>query len=243
MIKIPPLVAAAPGDPITSEGWNAVLDAIRLLVEDANLQRGTLTVQIRDNGNPLRGATVTAAPGSKAGGPTRGGVFVGGAVQAHQIESLPPGAYNLIVEAEGFATATRPVTMPTDGESLEVTVDLAASPAVFPVPSLLGQVLSQALATLAAAGFIVARVIDSHGADVPPGNVPADTQSLPVLAQFPLPGTRAPKDIGIFIGVAARAEATKKVSTPDIRGLSVAQAKSALEAAGLVLGTTKTVTK
>jgi hypothetical protein len=240
MINIPPLVAATPGDPITSEGWNAVLTAIGLLVDDANLQRGTFTAQVRANGNPLRGATVTVAPTGEPARPTRGGVFVGGAVQAHQIESLLPGTYNLIVEADGFATSTTAVTMPAD--SLTVTIDLVASPAVFPVPSLLGHTLSQALATLSTAGFIVARVIDSHGADVPPGNVPADTQSMPVLAQFPLPNTRHPKDIGIFIHVAAKAEATKKVATPDIRGMSVAQAKAALEAAGLVLGTTKTVT-
>jgi hypothetical protein len=237
MITPPPLVNASPGDPITSEAWNNLLTAIGLLVDDANLQRGTLTVQVRANGNPLRSALVTAAPSE---GPARGAVFVGGSVHAHQIEALPPGAYTLTVEADGFATQTQAITM--GAESLAVTVDLVASPAVFAVPNLLGHALSQALATLASAGFIVARVIDSHGADVPPANVPADTQPLPVLAQFPLPGTMAPKDVGIFIHVAARAEATKKVGVPDIRGMSVAQAKAALEAAGLVLGTTKTVT-
>jgi hypothetical protein len=232
MITPPPLVNASPGDPITSEAWNNLIAAIGLLVDDANAQRGTLTVQARANGNPLRAALVTAG--------SRGAVFVGGSVHAHQIEGLAPGAYDLTVEADGFATQTQPITM--GAESLSVTVDLVASPAVFAVPSLLGHALSQALATLSSAGFIVARVIDSHGADVAPGNVPADTQALPVLAQFPLPGTMATKDVGIFIHVAAHAEVTKKVGVPDIRGMSVAQAKSALEAAGLVLGTAKTVT-
>lgn len=237
MITPPPLIDATPGDPITSENWNHVLAAIRLLVDDANLQRGALTVQVRANGNPLRTATVTAVPTGAPARPTRGAVFVGGSVQAHQLEQLLPGTYNLIVEGDGFAPQTQAVTMDADGVS--VTVDVA----VFAVPNLLGRALSQALSTASAAGFIVARVIDSHGADVPPGSVPADTQSLPVLAQFPLPGTQAPKDVGLFIHVAARSEVIKKVQVPNILGLSVAQAKTTLEDAGLLLGTTKTVTK
>src|SRR3954452_4550232 len=172
MITTLPLVTANPGDPITSEAWNAVLDAIGLLVADANLQRGTFTAAVRDNGNPLREATVTVAASGEPARPTRGAVFVGGDVHAHQIEQLQPGAYTMTVEADGFATQTQPFTMPDGGESLAVTVDLAASPAVFAVPTLLGHALAQALATLTAAGFIVARVIDSHGADVPPAAVP-----------------------------------------------------------------------
>ena len=241
MITPPPLVSATPGDPITSEAWNAVLQAIGLLVDDANLQRGTLTVAAHANGNPLRTATVTAAPTGDSARPTRGGVFVGGSVHAHQIESLQPGAYSLIVEADGFTTSTQAITMPSD--ALSVTVDLVANPAVFPVPNLLGHQLTQALGTLSTAGFIVARVIDAHGVDIAPNNVPSGAKTLPVLAQFPLPGTPATKDVGIFLSTAAHSEVTKKVGVPDIRGMSVAQAKTALEAVGLVLGTTKTVTK
>lgn len=243
MITPPPLVNASPGDPITSEGWNAVLQAIGLLVDDANLQRGTLTVNAHANGNPLRTATVTAAPTGDPARPTRGGVFVGGSVHAHQIEALQPGAYNLIVEADGFTTSSQAITMPDGGGALSVTVDLVANPAVFGVPNLLGHQLTQALGTLSTAGFIVARVIDAHGVDIVPDNVPSGAQTLPVLAQFPLPGTPATKDVGIFLSTAAHSEVTKKVGVPDIRGMSVAQAKTALEAAGLLLGTTKTVTK
>src|SRR3954453_24080557 len=101
MITTPPLVNAAPGDPITAEAWNAVIDSIGLLVADANLQRGALIVAVRDNGNPLRGATVTTAPGD-ASRPASAGVFAGGDVHAHRIEQLPPGAYDVILEADGY---------------------------------------------------------------------------------------------------------------------------------------------
>jgi hypothetical protein len=236
MITPPPLIDATPGDPITSENWNNVLAAIRLLVDDANLQRGALTVAVRSNGNPVRSAAVTAVPTGAPARPTRGAVFVGGAVQAHQIEALLPGTYDQIVETEGVSQSSA-ITMDEDGVS--VTIDVG----VFAVPNLLGRALSQALSMAGSAGFLVARVIDSHGGDVPPGSVPADTQALPVLAQFPLPGTLASKDVGLFIHVAARSEVIKKVGVPNILGMSVAQAKEVLEDAGLVLGTTKTVTK
>ena len=133
--------------------------------------------------------------------------------------------------------------MPAGGDALSMTVDLVASPAVFAVPNLLGHQLTQALGTLSTAGFVVARVIDAHGVDIPPANVPTGAQTLPVLGQFPAPGTMATKDVGVFLSTAAHSEVTQKVGVPDVRGLSIQQAKLKLEAVGLKLGTTATKTK
>jgi hypothetical protein len=243
MITPPPLIDVSPGDPITAESWNNVLAALRLLVADANLQRGTLTVQVRDqaNGNPIPDAVVTAKPTGAPTRPTRGAVYVGGDVDAHQIEHLPPGGYDVLVEADGFSPQTRSITMPETGDPLSVTVDMTVTEARFPVPSLFGVPLTQALATLTAQGFAAGRVIDSHGTEIPPAAVPADAQAAPVLGQSPAAGTLVPKGVQVLLHVSAKAEAIERVKVPDVRGLSLADAKAVLEAAGLTLGTTTTV--
>lgn len=243
MITPPPLIDVSPGDPITAESWNHVLAALRLLVDDANLQRGTLTVQARNqaDGNPLPGAFVTAEPTGAPGRPTRGAGYVGGDIDAHQIEHLLPGGYDVLVEADGFSPQTRSITMPEAGDSLTVAVDMTVTEARFPVPNLFGVPLSQALATLTQQGFAAGRVIDAHGAEIPPAAVPADAQGAAVLGQSPAAGALAPKSVQVLLHVSAKAETIERVKVPDVRGLSLADARAALEAAGLTLGTTTTL--
>ena len=47
----------------------------------------------------------------------------------------------------------------------------------------------------------------------------------------------------MFVHVSAVSEVLERVKVPDLRGLSLAKAKAVLESAGLVLGTTTTVSK
>jgi hypothetical protein len=242
MITPPALVDVKPGDPISSESWNNMLGAIRLLVDFANVQRGVLTVLVTDQGtnNPLADAIVTAVPAG-AEGPPRGAVLIGGTSRAHQIADLLPGAYTLTVEAPDYSTQTREITMPADGSTLSVSVPMTVLEARSPMPKLIGKPLSQALADLAAAGFAAGQVIDSHGTTLAPAAVPDKAQALPVLGQFPIQGALVPKTAQTFVHVSAVSEVLERVKVPDLRGLSVANAKAALEAAGLVLGTTTTV--
>lgn len=244
MITPPALVDVKPGDPISSESWNNMLDAIRLLVDFANVQRGALTVLVTDQAtnNPLADAIVTAVA-SSGDAPARGAVLVGGSGRAYQITDLLPGGYALTVEAPGYSTQTREITLPEDGSALSTSVAMTVLEARSPMPRLIGKALSQALADLQAAGFSAGRVIDSHGTELAPAAVPAKAQALPVLGQFPIQGALVPKTAETFVHVSAVSEVLERVKVPDLRGLSLAKAKAALEEAGLVLGTTTTVSK
>ena len=242
MITPPALVDVKPGDPITSESWNTMLAAIRLLVDDANTQGGTLTVLVTDQATnaPLEAAAVVTA--SREDPPSaRGAVLVGGESRRYQIDGLPPGGHELTVEAPDYSTQTRTIAMPDDGAPLSVTVEMTVLEARSPMPSLIGKQLSQALADLQAAGFTAGRVIDSHGVEFAPAAVPAASQALPVLGQFPIQGARVPLTAETFVHVSAVSEILERVKVPDLRGLSLSQAKATLEAAGLVLGDTTTV--
>jgi hypothetical protein len=242
MITTPALVDVKPGDPISSESWNNMLGAIRLLVDFANVQRGTLAVSVADQetNNPLGDAVVTASPTAE-GGAARGAVLVGGDSRAYQINDLLPGSYKLTVEAPRYSTQTREITMPAEGASMSISVAMTVLEARSPMPRLIAKQLSQAIADLQAAGFSTGRVIDSHGVEFAPGAVPAKAQGLPVLGQFPIEGALVPKTVATFVHVSAVSEALERVKVPDLRGLSLTDAKTALEAAGLVLGSTTTV--
>jgi beta-lactam-binding protein with PASTA domain len=111
-----------------------------------------------------------------------------------------------------------------------------------PIPDLLGVPLNTAVATITQQGFTIARIVDSHGNDLDASQLPAEVQPLPVLGQWPLPGTPAAANAGIFVQSSARADYIQKVPTPDLSGLTLDAAKAVLSANNLVLGTTTDVT-
>lgn len=241
MITLPPLAAVAPGDPITSEGMNNLLNAVKMVADFLNHQRGTLAVHALNQANnqPVTGAVVTVKPtGAGATRPARAAAFAGADVQAYQVDQLLPGTYDVTVEAAGFNTATQSITMPDTGDPLSLTIPLSVVEATFPIPQLFGQPLTQAVAAVTGQGFTVGRIIDSHGNDVVAAAIPSDLATLPVLGQWPPAGTAAPKSMPVFIHTSAKAEFSQKVKVPSLAGLTINDAKTLLEANNLALGTT-----
>lgn len=238
-VTLPALNAVAPGDPITAELMNSILTSLTTLRDYLNQQRGTLavTVQNQADNTTIRDAVVTVEPtgADAATRTTRAGVYVGADVQAYLVDSLTPGAYNVTAEAANFNAATSPLNM-TDAAAA-LTIKMAVSVALSPIPNLLGMALSNAVATIPQQGFTIARIIDSHGNDLNAGQLPAEVQPLPVLGQWPLPGTLAPANAAIFIQSSARADYIQKVAVPDLSGLTLDAAKALLAANNLTLGT------
>jgi hypothetical protein len=242
IITPPPLDTVSPGDPITSEGMNNLVGGLKTVYDFLNKQHGTLVVQAvnQADNNPVRGAVVTVAPTGDSTRPPRAAVFAGGSVNAYLVDQLLGGTYEVLVEADGFNPQSQPITMADTGASLTVQIALTVAEARFPLPNLFGQQLSQALATVAAQGFTVTRIIDSHGVDIPPGQVPDEAKALPVLGQWPPSGTLSARNAPLFIHAAATAEVLQQVRVPDLSGLSINDARAVLEASKLTLGTTQT---
>ena len=237
-VTLPPLNPVAPGNPITAELMNNILNSLTTLRDFLNHQRGTLTVTVQNQaGNTtIHDAVVTVKPtgDDAATRPTRGAAYVGADVQAYVVDQLMPGAYTVTVEAAGFNTATSPLNMTEAAVTL--TIKLAVSVPQFPIPNLFGMALSVAVQTVQQQSFTIARIIDSHGNDLTAGQLPPEVQPLPVLGQWPPPYTLAPANAPISIHASARADYIQKVAVPDLSGLSLDAAKALLAANNLVLG-------
>jgi hypothetical protein len=239
-VTLPALNAVASGDPITAQLMNDIVTSLATLRDYLNQQRGTLavTVQNQADNTTIRDAVVTVEPtGTDAATrSTRAAVYVGADVQAYLVDSLAPGPYNVTAEAANFNAATSPLNMTEAAATL--TIKMAVSVALSAVPNLLGMALNDAVATIPKQGFTIARIIDSHGNDLNAGQLAPEVQPLPVLGQWPLPGTLAPANTAIFVQSSARADYIQKVAIPDLSGLTLDAAKALLAANNLTLGTT-----
>ena len=69
----PPLVKVSPGDPLTSQQWNNIIDALGTLYDAFNKVAGALdvTVKVKGAGTLLKDALVNVLPISGTQGPPR----------------------------------------------------------------------------------------------------------------------------------------------------------------------------
>lgn len=244
-VTLPALTAVSPGDPVTAELMNNILTSLTTLRDYLNQQRGTLAVAVQNQADntTIRGAVVTVEPtgADAATRPTRAAVYAGADVQVYLVDSLAPGTYNVTAEAGNFNAVTSPLSMTEATAAL--TLKLPVSVALSPIPNLLGMALNDAVAIIPKQGFTIARIIDSHGNDLTAGQLAAEVQPLPVLGQWPLPGTLAPANAAIFVQSSARADYIQKVAIPNLSGLTLDAAKALLAANNLTLGTTREATQ
>jgi hypothetical protein len=241
MIQIKPLVDVKPGDPIRSESWNNIQADITAICTELNRSYGTLSVAVKNkaDGNPITNATVTVIPTGDVARPVRTGLYKGGGLKKYQVLQLLSGAYDVTVEADRFRPQNKPITMDGAGNPLDVVMDMEENSK--PMSDLCGLSLAEAMKTVTEDGFQVGRIIDSHGKDIPPGAVPDDAVNNLVLGQVPAYGMLASIGSLVKIHIAARAEYAEKVKVPDLRGLTLEEAKAKLEAIGLVLGETSNI--
>jgi hypothetical protein len=233
----PPLARVNPGDPIASQQWNFIVDGIKALYDAYNKSLGTLDATVKDKatGNPIPSALVSVIPGQGTPATPRVAPFVGGSVNRYHLDQLAAGAYTVVVQAIGFGDETRAVTIDDAGAPITLTVEMTA--ALIAVPVLYGKTLTDAIIQIGT-DLQVVRIIDSHGNDIPPGALTDAAKQGLVLNQLPPPGAVVPKTSGLALIISAKAEYAEKVKVPDLRGLTIDQARTALQTVHLVLGDT-----
>jgi hypothetical protein len=235
-----PLVKPTPGDPITAEGWNNIIDAIKTLYAEYNRSQGALTVEVRNGKDKsiLKDATVTLIA---KGIPPQIAVYAGGKVQSYIAHDLKPAEYQMTVEAETYDREERKIIIKEDGSTLEVTVDMTQTIVRKPVPNLFGLKLAAAEEVLKNAGFLMHRVIDSHGKDLSADDINKVGAEAKVINQ--VPEANLPHTIGdpVDLLVSAKAAFAEQVTVPELKGMILDEARAALKAANLVLGDTKTI--
>jgi hypothetical protein len=226
----PAPVRVEPGQPITAQGWNAIVAGV-LALDDAieAIGRGTLEVSVTAGGDLVTDATIVATP--KSGGQSVRGLPLIGTSETYLVPGVNDGEWSVQVSAPGFVTKTENTTVPLL-RALVVNLE----PAGVRVPDLFGKLLPEALRTVIDNNLDVQVVVDALGKEVPQLDLPADYQNVPVLMQLPAAGTVVDPTTRVRLVVAAAVREEPIVTLPSLVGLSQAEAARALEAVGLRLG-------
>jgi hypothetical protein len=219
----------APGEPVTAQAWNDIVRATADLISTVQgLSGSVLEVTLGNaDADPARvrvtalGADGSAVEAARPIAPD--GPFI--------LTNLTPGPYTIRASAPGYAPATTAVTAPVSSP-VQLTMERTQPR----MPSIFGQALSPALASLQAAGIVVSRVIDVTGRDVAPANPDAEYRDVPVLMHLPAAGEPVPAETGAQLVVAASLKVEPSVEVPSLTGLTLDEARKVLDDLGLVLG-------
>jgi hypothetical protein len=230
----PALTKVAPGEPVTADGWNAIVGGLSDLY-DAVLAfgQGILQVSVLFNGIPVAGAQVVAAPATGDLTPVTA-VPLYGTVTNYTVVGVTPGVWHVFVAAPGFQAAAQDVTLP------------AASPLVFNlapagvvVPDLFGVAAQTALAQLSSLNIAIDILLDVLGHEVSKTTLPPQYQNQPILAQLPAAGTVIdPTATRMRLVLATALEQADSVTMPSLVGLSYDEVASVLAGLGLKIGKT-----
>jgi hypothetical protein len=223
----------SPGEPITSEAWNELVRGIKAVNQFVlDNQATALTVKLNTADVDLDSVRVTALRSdgwlAQAIAPVSGdGLFV--------FTSLPPGAYVVSASAPGFKSASANTSIPSDD-----TVSLALEQNGAFMPNLVGVELASGLAMLEDKNISVGRLIDVVGRELPPAKPTSEYATQPILMQLPDPGDAVPPEGKVQIVVSAALQVDDSVEIPPLTGLTLTEARRALEAIGLKLGSVET---
>lgn len=223
----------SPGEPITSEAWNELVSGIKALNDFVLANQSTaLNVQLSNTDIELDTVRVTALRDdgwlAEAVAPVdEGNLFV--------FASLPPGTYVIMADAAGFKASKANVSIPSD----EI-VKLALEQNGAFMPNLVGVELASALAILEDSGITVGRLIDVIGRELPPAKPTSEYANQPIVMQLPDPGDAVPPEGKVQLVVSAAIQVDDSVEIPPLTGLTLTEARKALEAIGLKLGKVET---
>jgi hypothetical protein len=228
----PALVHADPGRPVTAQAWNAIVDAVGTLYDAVNALGGNaVLVTVNAGGQPRDDARVVTMPGGGGRAIPAIAPFPGQA--QHQLAGLTDGTWQIKVSATGCTDASVDVTVPA---VTTTTVSLTVAQKL--MPDLFGRTALQALGTLVAQGLTLDLIFDAAGEAVPKSNLPTRFETAVVLAQTPSPGAFVPPGAAqVRLVVSAELE-SPNVTVPNLAGLTLAEATTALSKLGLKVGTT-----
>jgi len=225
----------SPGQPITAQAWNEIVQNLAQVIETLNAQAGQGLRVTVDNPSARPGTIRVSAI---AEGP-QGAVFEAAPPvapdTAFTLTGLPPGNYTIRAEAPGFSPATTAAALPG---AAPVTLTMAAAAPI--MPDIFALTLEQALSTLSTAGVVIQRVVDVTGRDVAPANPGAGFLATQVLMQLPEAGEPAPASSGAQLVITAPLEEQPTVVMPSLSGLSLNEVRQVLDDLGLTLGTVNT---
>jgi hypothetical protein len=244
-LTTPSLAQVTAGEPVTAQGWNQLVVGLTGLY-DAVIALGGATLDVTVNTQvpapagatdttptimPLPDADVVAEPLGE-GRPVRA-IPPFGTRTAHLLVGLTEGSWRVHVQADGFTSDIRDVTVPSD----PLVVTLTSAGVV--VPDLFGVSMQAALDRLRALGIDADLILDTTGREVSRTAVPPEYVDAPILMQLPSAAAVVPTGTGrVKLVVASALRRDPVVTMPSLAGLSLSEAQQVLDRLGLRLGQT-----
>jgi len=222
-----------PGQPLTAEAWNDVVDGIDAAHQFLRASLHTVRVHLTNADIDLRAVRVTASRNDAAPvEAVRPLTFDG----EHVLSRLEAGAWTITADAVGFRPASTPLTIADAGET---TLNLALEQSARVMPDLFGLRLDTSIRVLSTGGIAFARLLDFEGTEYAPANPGNEQLGQPVLAQSPPAGSlidSSAEATGAALVIAVPAKLESVAEVPSLAGLSQTEAKQVLEKIGLRLG-------
>jgi hypothetical protein len=228
----PPLVDVSPGQPVTAQGWNVVVDGLADLFDEVlSLGGATLDVSVVSAGTSVIGAGVVAEP--LGDGRVAVAIPPFATRTTYLLAGLTTGNWRVHVRAAGFNDEAREIELPRDEP---LVVELTSSGVA--TPDLFGVGLSSAMAQLAEAGLDVDVAFDTTGREIPKTSIPPELDAAPVLVQQPGAGAVVAAGARVRLVVASPLRRDPVVTMPSLIGLTLDETRQVLERLGLEVGTT-----
>jgi hypothetical protein len=178
-----------PGEPVTAQAWNAIVDGLFEVESILSAGSGTARVTLTGDQRDIDVATVVATDAN--------GVRYAATRQAKpgdpfMIPRLAAGAYTVTASARGCTDGTAAVTIANDGTATPNPVPVALVLSGKRMPYVLGAKFKD---VVGAVQTINPRVLDASGKGVPLTGFDAAHGDAPVLMQWP-----DPDDVGERVG-------------------------------------------
>jgi len=218
-----------PGEPVTAQAWNAIVDGLFDVQTILATGSGTVHVAVTGDQKDIDAARVVA---TDAGGVRYEAVQQVAPGDPFVFPKLSAGAYTISVSAPSCTTGTGTVTIANDGTATPDPVPIALAFAGKRMPNVLGAKWSDAAATLAT---INPRVLDASGKGIPLTGFDPDYKDVPVLMQWPDPDEIVPAGKDPYVIIATIVKPAVLIPTPNFIGMTVAEAQAAAAQAGLVI--------
>jgi hypothetical protein len=245
MTDQPILNHVQPGDPVTAQAWNSLVDAINdLYGKIQSLQvslMGSVAVVVKDAAtDSFISKAYAIASIAATNVPYKTGTFSPAANQ-YIIENLPPGSYIVRVTAADYLPASQTVEV-QGGTSISVEVSLNKAVVTVSVPEVFGEKLGTAIQRMKEKGLNVSEVRDSYGKSIvfKPA-IEAGCEEAIVVGQDPPAFEEKPGGTDIRLLVSAQVPVAptptpQGVQIPNLIGMTLGEAATELTRRGITLG-------
>ena len=221
-----------PGEPVTAQAWNAIVDG--LFDVQALLSTGSGTVRVAITGEP-RDIDAARVVATDAGGVRFAAVPPSHPGDPFVFPRLTAGAYAITVTAPSCTDGTASVTVANDGTASPNPVPVALTFSGKRMPNVLGVKWKDAVVGPPPLQAVDPLVLDASGKGVPLSGFDAAYAEVPVIMQWPDPDEIVPARSRPWVILAAIVTPAVLVPTPGLIGLTIAEAQAEAAKLGLVI--------